>query len=122
MNGWWRRKTKTTELTFCEPSLFASGPLCATGGLEDLGGPENACAAAATRPAFNPCAWSLLLAAAASFPDALGLLLAWLIPATSKRDVAAGFFVIARWAAVAMSLLPAAAVVEFPGPPGLLLA
>jgi hypothetical protein len=49
-----KTKTKTIELTFCEASLFASGPFCATGGLEDLvGGPENACAAAATRPASN---------------------------------------------------------------------
>lgn len=37
------------------------------------------------------------------FPDPL--LLAWLIPATSKRDVAAGFFVIARWAAAVMAAL-----------------
>lgn len=64
----------------------------------DLGGPENACAAAATRPGLNAAAWSLLPAAVL----ALGLLLlAWLIPAISRRDVAAGFFVIARWAAAA---------------------
>lgn len=49
-----KTKTKTAELTFCEAGLFASGPFCATGGLEGfVGGPENACAAAATRPGFN---------------------------------------------------------------------
>jgi hypothetical protein len=118
-------KTKTIELTFCGASLFASGPFCATGGLEDDlgGGGENACAAAATRPTFNVCAWSLLPAAVVEFPDPLGLLLAWFIPAPSRRDAAAGFFVIARWAAVATAApeLPAAAV-EFPDPLGLLLA
>ena len=42
--------------------------------------------------------------------------LAWFIPATSRRDAAAGFFAIARWAA-------AAAALEFPDPAplGLLL-
>jgi hypothetical protein len=89
---------KATELTFCGVSLFA---FCAAGGLEDLGGPENACAAAATRPGLNAGAWSLLPAAVAESPG-IGLLLAWFIPATSRRDVAAGFFVIARWAAAAM--------------------
>ena len=74
------RRRKTTEtLTFCELNLFASGPpFCATL-VEGLGGPENACAAAATRPGFNACAWSLLPAPAAvlAFPVPLpGLLLA----------------------------------------------
>jgi hypothetical protein len=92
-------KTKTTELTFCAASLFASGPFCATGGLEDLrGGAENACVAAATRPTLYPGAWSLLPAALEELP---GLLLAWFIPASNRRDAAAGFFAIARWAAVA---------------------
>jgi hypothetical protein len=108
-----------TELTFCELNLFASGPpLCATGGLEGLGGPENACAAAATRPTSNACAWSLLpfpaAVAVVDFPDAPGLELAWPIPAARRRDAAAGFFVIARCAAVAAA--------EFPDPLGPLLA
>jgi hypothetical protein len=106
-----------SSLTFCEPTLFA-----ATGGLEGLGGPENACAAAATRPGFNACAWPLLPAAVVEFPDAPGPLApAWFIPAASKREAAAGFFVIARWAAFnacAWPLLPAA--VEPLVPPGLL--
>jgi hypothetical protein len=105
-----KMKTKTTtELTFCGTSLFASGPFCATGGLEeDLGGGENACAAAAIRPTFNACAWPLLPAAVVEFPDPPGLPLAWFIPAVSKRDAAAGFFVIARWAAVVMAAAPGA--------------
>jgi hypothetical protein len=120
------------RLTFCEVNLFAFGPppFCATGGLvEGLGGPENACAAAATRPGFNACAWSLLPAAVVvEFPVPPGLALAWFIPAVSKREAAAGFFAIARWAAEAtaapdaLPLLPAAApaaapaVDEFPDP------
>jgi len=101
-------KTKTPELTFCATTLFASGPFCATGGLEDLGGPENACAAAATRPTFNAGAWLLVLAAVVELPNPLGLpvLLAWFIPAASRRDAAAGFFVIARWAALVMAAAP----------------
>jgi hypothetical protein len=48
-----------------------------------------------------------------AFPDPPGLPLAWFIPAASKRDVATGFFVIARWAAEAF---------PDPDPPGLPLA
>lgn len=94
-------ETKKAELTFCGASLFASGAFCAaTGGLEDLGGGENACAAAATRPTFNAGAW---LAAVVEFPDPLGLLVAWFIPAASRRDAATGFLIIARWAAALMA-------------------
>jgi hypothetical protein len=42
------------------------------------------------------------------FPDALGLLLARLIPAASMRDAAAGFAITARWAAPAMADVAAA--------------
>ena len=96
-------KMKMIELTLCALSLFASGPLCARGGLEGFGGPENACAAAATRPTS---AWSLFPAAVVDFPDTPGLEPAWLIPAASKREAAAGFFVIARCAAVAAAEFP----------------
>jgi len=98
------------RLTFCWTGLPEPG---ATGGLVDLGGDgadENACAAAATRPTFTAGAWLLL--PAVWFPLALLLLPAWLIPAASMRDAAAGFAITARCAApliaVAWPLLPAA--------------
>ena len=69
---------------------------------------ENACAAAATRPTFAGVTRSLLLAAE-GFPDLLfALLLARLIPVAIRRDVAAGFEIIARCAA-AVSAAAAAA-------------
>lgn len=92
-------------------SLLESA-LGATGGLAALGGGdaelvENTWAAAATRPTFAADA-----SLAAEFPDLLGPPLAWLIPAAIRRDVAAGFFVIARCAADAIAAVPAVLVAE----------